>query len=237
MYSSASIHPFEIETLEAELQNAYPQEILRRAVELFGDELVVVTSFQPTGIVTLHMLQEIAPDLPIMTVDTGLLFDETYQLMDQLEQAWRLNLIRVRPSQTVTEQAQTYGNALWLDEPNKCCDLRKVIPLKNALQDYQAWISGVRRDQSSTRAETPIISWDKRNEKIKLCPFATWTESMVWTYIHAYELPYNALHTQGYTSIGCFPCTQAVKEGDDLRAGRWVNHAKTECGIHIQTSL
>ena len=237
MYSSASIHPFEIETLQAELQNAYPQEILRRAVELFGDELVVVTSFQPTGIVTLHMLQEIAPDLPIMTVDTGLLFDETYQLMDQLEQAWGLNLIRVHPSQTVTEQAQTHGKALWLDEPNKCCDLRKVVPLKNALNGYQAWVSGVRRDQSSTRAETPIISWDKRNEKIKLCPFATWTESMIWTYIHAYELPYNALHTQGYTSIGCFPCTQAVKEGEDLRAGRWVNHAKTECGIHIQNPL
>ena len=237
MYSSASIHPFEIETLQAELQNAYPQEILRRTVELFGDELVVVTSFQPTGIVTLHMLQEIAPDLPIMTVDTGLLFDETYQLMDQLEQAWGLNLIRVHPSQTVTEQAQTHGKALWLDEPNKCCDLRKVVPLKNALNGYQAWVSGVRRDQSSTRAETPIISWDKRNEKIKLCPFATWTESMIWTYIHAYELPYNALHTQGYTSIGCFPCTQAVKEGEDLRAGRWVNHAKTECGIHIQNPL
>jgi len=237
VYSSPAIQHPEIETLQAELHNAYPQTILRRAVDMFGDDLVVVTSFQPTGIVTLHMLQEIAPHLSILTVDTNLLFDETYQLMDQLEREWGLNLIRVRPSQSVAEQAQTHGNALWLDEPNKCCELRKVIPLKDALQGYQAWISGVRRDQSASRSETAVVSWDKRNEKVKFCPFATWTESMIWTYIHTYNLPCNALHTQGYSSIGCFPCTQAVKAGDDLRAGRWVQHAKTECGIHVQSAL
>jgi phosphoadenosine phosphosulfate reductase len=221
--------------LDATFETAYPQDALAWAAHTFGDKLAVVTSFQPTGIVTLHMLSEIAPDTPVLTLDTGLLFPETYALMDTLEQRLHLNLIRVRPAQTVAEQADAYGPELWTREPDVCCNLRKTVPLDQALVGYEAWITGLRRDQSAGRANTPIVSWDKKYDKVKLSPFATWTESMIWTYIHAHELPYNTLHDQGYPSIGCYPCTRPVDPGSqDKRAGRWANHTKTECGIHVQ---
>jgi phosphoadenosine phosphosulfate reductase len=220
--------------LNGEFETATPQDVLRWAVETFGKGLALVTSFQPTGIVTLHMLSEIAPRTAVLTLDTGLLFPETYALMDELEQRFNLNLIRIRPAQTVQEQAGTYGSALWERDPDRCCNLRKTVPLEQALAGYDAWIAGLRRDQSQGRASVPVIDWDKKYQKVKLSPFATWTEEMVWTYIHAHELPYNALHDQHYPSIGCYPCTRAVEPGSqDMRAGRWVNRAKTECGLHV----
>ena len=138
---------------------------------------------------------------------------------------------------SIGEQAKSHGANLWEREPDLCCNLRKAVPLDLALSGYDAWITGLRRDQSEGRAHTPVVSWDKKYSKVKLSPFATWTEEMIWTYIHAYELPYNELHDQGYPSIGCYTCTKAVQPGsDDKRAGRWSNHTKTECGIHVQTS-
>jgi phosphoadenosine phosphosulfate reductase len=223
------------QALNARFEDAAPQDILRWAAGQFGDQLTIVTSFQPTGIVTLHMLQEIAPNLTVMTLDTGLLFPETYALIDEVEARLNLNLIRVKPQQTVAEQATTEGDHLWANDPDRCCRLRKTVPLKDALTGYGAWITGLRRDQSEGRKATPIISWDKRNGLVKLSPLATWTERMIWTYMEAYELPYNALHNQNYFSIGCAPCTQAVASGEDTRAGRWAGLAKTECGIHLQT--
>ncbi len=216
------------------LEQSAPQDILRWALDRYGDGLAVVSSFQPTGIVTLHMLSEIAPRTPVLTLDTGLLFPETYALMDALEARLNLNLIRVRPTQTVAQQAITHGDQLWERDPDACCNLRKVVPLGPALHPYSAWITGLRRDQSEGRAVTPIVSWDKRYKKVKLCPFATWTESMIWTYLEAYELPYNTLHDQGYTSIGCLTCTQApAPDSIDMRSGRWANLSKTECGLHV----
>lgn len=223
----------EIAELAARFEAAYPQDILAWAVETYGNQLAVVTSFQPTGIVALHMLREIAPELPIMTIDTGLLFPETYALMDQLEAQLGVTIRRIKPEQTVAQQAQTYGETLWSRDADRCCDLRKVQPLENALRGYAAWVTGLRRDQSVTRASTPIVSWDKRHNMVKLSPFATWDESMIWTYIHAHELPYNELHDQGYPSIGCHTCTRAVLNGEDARAGRWSSLGKTECGIHV----
>jgi phosphoadenosine phosphosulfate reductase len=214
-------------------ENAYPQDILRWAVDQFGSRLTVVTSFQPTGIITLHMLREIAPDLTILTLDTGLLFPETLALTDQLEALWGLNLVRVRPRQTVTQQAAEYGDKLWANDSDLCCQLRKTMPLDAALQPFDAWITGLRRDQSSGRRETPVISWDDKRGMVKLSPFATWTEEMVWTYLHVHDLPYNPLHDQQYPSIGCQPCTRAVAEGEDKRNGRWFGQPKTECGIHF----
>ncbi len=225
---------FELEQLNEQFETVYPQDILRWAAEIYGGKLAVVTSFQPTGIVTLHMLSEIAPDTPILTLDTGLLFPETYTLMDTLEQRLNLNLIRVRPAQTVERQAAVYGDELWTHNPDQCCNLRKTIPLSTALVGYDAWITGLRRDQSSRRQATPLISWDTKYRKIKLSPLATWTEEMIWTYIHAHDLPYNTLHDQNYPSIGCYPCTQPVApDALDSRAGRWIGHDKTECGIHV----
>jgi phosphoadenosine phosphosulfate reductase len=226
-----------IERLNTAFESAYPQDILRWAAETYGDNLVVVTSFQPTGIATLHMLSEIAPHTTVLTLDTGLLFPETYALMDRLEQQLKLRLIRVRPAQTVEQQAVTYGANLWERDPDQCCNLRKTVPLRQSLVGYQAWITGLRRDQSTGRQSTPIVSWDTKYDMVKLSPLVVWTEDMVWTYIHAHDLPYNPLHDQQYPSIGCFPCTQPVAPGADKRAGRWAQHHKTECGIHVSTPL
>ncbi|MBA3869803.1 MAG: phosphoadenylyl-sulfate reductase [Anaerolineae bacterium] len=224
----------DLSTLNTQFENAYPQDILRWAAETHGDQLAVVTSFQPTGIVTLHMLSEVAPNTTVLTLDTGLLFPETYALMDELEARLNLNLIRVKPSLTVEQQAEIHGAELWAREPDQCCAIRKTAPLNEALAGYDAWITGLRRDQSSGRKSTPIVSLDGRYNKVKLSPFATWTEDMIWIYIRANELPYNTLHDQNYPSIGCFPCTQAVvPNAADKRAGRWVGREKTECGIHV----
>lgn len=226
--------PESLPALNPMFEHSAPQDVLRWAVDTYGDHLATVTSFQPTGIVTLHMLSEIAPQTAVLTLDTGLLFPETYALIDSLEQRLNLRLIRVRPAQTVEEQAATYGDKLWERDPDQCCALRKVAPLGPALEGYDAWITGLRRDQSSGRQQTPIVSWDKRYKKVKIAPLATWTEEMVWTYIEAYELPYNPLHDQHYVSIGCLHCTQPVSaDSADKRAGRWAGRGKTECGLHV----
>jgi phosphoadenosine phosphosulfate reductase len=228
-----SFNEAELAALNQRFAGASPQEILKWAAATFGEALAVVTSFQPTGIVTLHMLSEIAPHTAILTLDTELLFPETYALMADLEQRLNLNLIRVKPALSVAEQAAQYGAALWERDPDACCQIRKVAPLGPALAPYQAWVTGLRRDQSG-RGHTPIIGWDKKYQKVKLCPFADWTEAMLWLYIETYELPYNALHDRNYPSIGCNTpvCTQPVLVGGDERAGRWVKHQKSECGLH-----
>ncbi len=211
----------------------YPEDILHWAATTYGERLAVVTSFQITGIVTLHILHELGLAADVVTVDTGLLFPETYDLMNRLQDRLKFNLVPARAELTVEQQAAQYGDALWSRDPDSCCRMRKVVPLDKALVGYDAWITGLRRDQSKTRSTIQAISWDKRNEKVKISPLADWTEEMVWTYIHAYDLPYNPLHDKGYPTIGCWPCTQAVAEGGDMRAGRWVGSSKTECGIHL----
>lgn len=227
----------DLTALNKHFENATPHDILHWAWENFGHDLTLVTSFQPTGLVTLHMLLEFAPDIPVTTLDTGLLFPETVALVDQWEREYGLNLTRVRPRQSVAEQAQTHGEALWAQNPDQCCHLRKTVPLDQALKPYAAWITGLRRDQSDRRKTTPIISLDAKYGIVKLSPLATWTEDMVWTYLLAHELPYNPLHDQNYFSIGCWPCTRATTPGEDKRAGRWSGTAKTECGIHVTQSM
>jgi phosphoadenosine phosphosulfate reductase len=226
----------DLERLRITFEEAYPQDILRWASDLYGSRLAVVTSFGPTGIVTLHMLSQIAPETSILTLDTGLLFRETYELMDELQERLGLTITSVRPEFTVEEQGARFGDALWEREPDKCCFMRKTVPLGKALDGYAAWIAGVRRDQSPQRAQTPIIAWDVRYNLLKINPLATWTEDMVWGYIRAHELPYNRLHDQGYPSIGCHTCTRAVAAEGYSRKGRWGQSGKTECGIHLATT-
>jgi phosphoadenosine phosphosulfate reductase len=223
----------DIAGLNAQFEQEAPQDILAWAAETLADRFALVTSFQPSGLVLTHMLGQIAPHAPIITLDTGLLFPETYALMAQYEREYGITIQRVSPAQTVAEQAGTHGDALWARDPDACCGLRKVAPLRQALTGYEAWITGVRRDQSASRRNTPILAWDTRHNNLKLAPLAAWTEDMVWTYIHAYALPYNLLHDQGYASIGCQPCTRAVAPGEDKRAGRWSGQNKVECGIHL----
>jgi phosphoadenosine phosphosulfate reductase len=222
----------DFDSLNLQLESASPDRLLQWAVETFGDGLAVVTSFQPTGIITLHMLHTLGLRVPVLTLDTGLLFPESVKLIDTLERRFGLALTRVRPGLSLDAQAVQYGAALWEHDPDTCCNLRKVQPLGAALAPYTAWITGVRRDQSQERQHTAFLSPDRRYGKIKLSPFANWTETMVWDYLHAHNLPYNPLHDAGYPSIGCAPCTHPAPS-DNPRGGRWKGHTKTECGIHL----
>lgn len=218
-------------------EEATPQEVLTWAYEQFGDKLALVSSFQITGVATIHMLQQLGITIPVLTLDTGLLFPETDELISRIEARFDLEIQRIRPQQTVAEQAAVYGDNLWERQPNRCCHYRKVLPLREALKPYEAWITGLRRDQGPTRANTPLVSWDEKQQMIKLAPFARWTQQDVWDYIHEHQLPYNTLHDQNYPSIGCVPCTRPILPGqNDLRAGRWSGQSKTECGIHVPTN-
>lgn len=223
----------EIQTCAERFETASPYEILAWASETFADRLAIVTSFQATGIATLHMMQRIAPRTPALTLDTGLLFPETQELMDALEARFELDLRRVKPRQTPAQQARDYGDRLWERNPDRCCHIRKTIPLRGALAGFDAWVTGLRRDQSPGRAATPIVSRDARSGAIKIAPFANWREADVWAYIRENDLPYNRLHDVGYPSIGCWTCTRAASEEDDRRSGRWAKSSKTECGIHL----
>lgn len=230
------INEIDISERQRALEEAPPQHILRWAAQTFGKQLAIVTSFGPTGMVTLHMMSEIAPNTPVLTLDTGLLFPETYALIDEVERLLGLNLIRATPRLSLEAQAAEYGDALWERNSDQCCMLRKTVPLGEALDGYTAWIAGVRRDQSAKRAQVPIIAWDPRYQRIKLNPLATWTEDMVWSYISAHRLPYNPLHDQGYPSIGCLTCTRVVHGSGYSREGRWSDSVKMECGIHLSPS-
>jgi len=229
--------PDHLTELNQQFERGDPQTILRWAVETYGERLALVTSFQPTGLVMLHMLLELAPRISILTLDTGVLFPETYALIERWERDFDLMITRLRPAQTIEQQAETHGAALWSRDPDLCCQLRKTIPLADALRGYDAWITGIRRDQAETRRTSAVIAWDSKYNNVKLAPLATWTEDMVWTYIRAYNLPYNPLHDQRYFSIGCQPCTRAVTPGEEGRAGRWSGQAKTECGIHLAETM
>ncbi|KAA3643502.1 MAG: phosphoadenylyl-sulfate reductase [Chloroflexi bacterium] len=217
-------------------KNTHPQDILHWAVETYQEKLVVVTSFQPTGIVGLHMLQKIAPDLQVITLDTGLLFPETYSLIERLKDHFELNLCCIQPALSLEEQAAQYGEKLWESDPDKCCYFCKVLPLQKNLLNFRAWITGLRRDQSPQRGKIPIVMWDKQFQIAKISPFANWTENMIWEYIKAHDLPYNELHERGFPSIGCEPCTVPISvENTNNRDGRWPRHNKVECGIHFST--
>lgn len=224
----------ELDRLNQQFERQSPKNILRWALDTYGESLAIVTSFQPSGMVILHLLSELKARPTVFTVDTGLLFPETYALMDEVEALFNLNLVRVKTGLSVAQQAQQFGDKLWERDSGQCCQIRKVAPLDDALRGYGAWVTGLRRDQPG-RASTPVIQWDKKHDMVKLSPLAMWDESAVWAHIHGYELPYNALHDQGYASIGCRPevCTAPTAVGGDSRSGRWINSAKTECGIHL----
>lgn len=226
--------PEQLVKLNAYFEHSHPDEILAWGIETYGADIVLGTGFGPSGMFLIHRLYEQDLDMSVFYLDTHLLFEETYELRDRIEQYFGLNITRVNPELTVGEQAQKYGERLWEKDPNLCCRLRKVLPLRNFLTDKKAWVTGVRRSQSSTRQDTQIVEWDPENEVVKINPLVGWTTEEVWDYIYLHELPYNPLHDHGYPSIGCIPCTQPVREEkNDERAGRWNGLEKTECGIHL----
>ncbi len=221
--------------LAQEMEGWSPQEILTWAIQTYRPRLTLACSFGgPSGMVLLDMVMQLAPDTPVFYLDTGFLFPETYRLAEVAAARYGITPIAVRPALGAAEQAAQYGEALWTRDPDRCCELRKVLPQREALKGFDAWISGLRRDQAATRRTTPAVQWDQKFGLVKINPLATWDERSVWRYIAAHDVPYNPLHDQGYPSIGCTHCTRPVAPGEDARAGRWSGFTKTECGLHIQ---
>lgn len=215
------------------LLEASPRETLRWVYDIFGDEAVMATGFGPSGVVLMQLVSEINPGASVFYLDTDLLYPETYALRDELAERFDIRFVRVG-APSLEDQAAQQGDRLWERDPDRCCFIRKVQPLRQFLASRKAWITGIRRDQSHLRAVADVVGWDKANKLVKVNPLALWTEDDVWSYIHLNELPYNPLHDAGFPSIGCMPCTQAVAPGEDPRAGRWRGRAKTECGIHLK---
>lgn len=212
------------------------EETLGWVWERFGKRAQIGTSYQGSGLVIIHHARRLGLDFPVFTLDTGLLFPETYALRDRLEDFFGIHIRELKPSQTVAEQRAEYGGNLWETNPDTCCMLRKVLPLQQHLSGIDVWITGLRRGQSDTRRQTGILElylFDKLREQhiLKLNPMANWSREAVWEYIHRHGIPYNALHDRGYRSIGCWPCTK-LSGGEGERAGRWEGFDKTECGIH-----
>jgi phosphoadenosine phosphosulfate reductase len=226
-------HALAIEHAARAFESAPPEEILTWALDSYPARIVLACSFGgPSGMVTLDMTMRIAPGTPVYYLDTSLLFPETHALVGIAAERYGITPIAVRAELNLEQQSRLHGEALWERDPDRCCGLRKVAPQRAFLQNYDAWISSIRRDQTGARRDTPVVQWDDRFGLVKINPLATWDERMVWTYINAHGLPYNDLHDRNYPSLGCIPCTRAIRDGEDLRAGRWSGRAKAECGLH-----
>jgi phosphoadenosine phosphosulfate reductase len=221
-----------LQALSAEFESSSPETVLTWAVREFGAAIALATGFGPEGCVLVDMLSKIAPDTRIFYLDTDLLFPETYELRDRLEAKYGVAIERQATKLTIEAQAEEFGARLWEREPDRCCNLRKVQPLRQTLSGLDAWITAIRRDQSPARATSGIVETDPKFGLVKINPLANWSTRQVWSYIFRHDVPYNPMHDSGYPSIGCAPCTTAIAAGEDVRSGRWRGLAKTECGLH-----
>ena len=222
----------ELAARAAELEEQPPLDVLRWAVVQYAPRLTFATGFGPEGCVLIDLIGRHSLPIDIFTLDTGLLFPETYELWRQLEQRCGITIRGVTPALSVESQAAAHGDRLWERAPEHCCDMRKVVPLKAELKSVDAWITAIRRDQTAERANALVVEWDAKFQIAKINPLVRWTKREVWAHILEHDVPYNPLHDRGYPSIGCSPCTDVVKPGADDRAGRWRGIAKTECGLH-----
>ena len=221
-----------ISRLNSCLEEKSPEEILQWGMEQFGEGFSIGSAFGASGMALIDMAVRINPDVDIFYIDTDYFFPETLALVDRAQRRYNRPFRRVTADLSVTEQEQTYGLNLYRNDADKCCNIRKVAPMAKALQGSTAWVSALRRDQSPTRAGTPVLRWNEKYGVVKISPLVRWSEADVWAYLHRRNVPYNELHEQNYPSIGCWPCTQPVQPGDDLRAGRWVRLTTLECGLH-----
>lgn len=223
----------QIAEVQAEAESWTPQQVLKWALETFGSNVAISSAFGAEGMVLIDMASRVRKDFRLFTIDTEFLFPETYNLMDRIEQKYGISIEKVYSLLSPETQEFTHGDALWARDPDLCCRLRKVEPLRRKLQELSAWITSIRRDQTSARSGAHRIEWDAKFGLVKVNPIVDWTSKQVWRYIHEHDVPYNELHNQDFPSIGCTHCTRAVKPGEDPRAGRWPGFAKTECGLHI----
>jgi len=209
------------------------EDCLLWAYERFGDKLCLTCSWQKQSSVLVHMVSELGLDIPVIELDTALFFRETYETRERLVAKYGLELIRPDVI-SVAEQHKQEGPNLWETNPDRCCHVRKVEPLERALKGFDAWISGIRREQSLTRKDAQRVEFSERYDVWKIQPLVDWDAKRVDAYIHVNEIPYNPLHDAGYPSIGCIPCTRPVSRDQDERAGRWADSDKIECGIHTK---
>lgn len=229
--------PAHIKWLNEEFSQMPTEEVLAWAWKRFGKRAGIGTSFQGAGLVMIDLARKNGIPFPVFTLDTGLLFKETIELKQRLENYFGFHIEGLVPDLTVEQQAEAQGPELWKHNPDLCCTMRKVFPLRDKLSSLDCWITGLRRQQSDTRSGIGVIElyvFDEATGKdiVKLNPMANWSREKVWEYIHQHKVPYNPLHDSGYRSIGCWPCTKATADGEDERAGRWTGFKKVECGIH-----
>lgn len=218
--------------LSNRFDHAATKDLIEWALATFNHGLSIGTSFGTSGIVLMDLTLQQHPDVDIFYIDTGYFFPETKHLIRRLEERYQRSFRRVSTQLSIADQEKQYGPRLFENDPDLCCHVRKVLPMSQALVDSTAWATAVRRDQAPSRRNTPLVQWSERHNVVKLAPMAHWTEQDIWDYIHEHDLPYNRLHDQNYPSIGCWPCTRAIQPGEDLRAGRWSETEKIECGIH-----
>ena len=214
----------------AELKGANANELLRWTDENFGGNYIVASNMQDAVLVDLAA--KVRPGVDVLFLDTGYHYVETIGTRDAVEAVYDINVVNVTPENSVAKQDELFGKDLFAREPNECCRMRKVEPLGKALQGYSAWVTGIRRVEAPTRANAPLISWDKAFNLVKINPIAAWTDEEMQAYIDGNDVLVNPLVFEGYPSIGCAPCTAKPVEGADPRSGRWAGLSKTECGLH-----
>ena len=218
--------------LADEMEGRPAEDVLAWAADRFAGGIVLTCSWQMQSSVLVDMASRVGADLRIVELDTGLLFPETYETRDRLIERYGLEVERIAPERTVAEQEADEGPELWRRDPDRCCGLRKVAPLRHALAGMDAWVTGIRRVQSPGRLTARKVDLDESRGVVKIQPLVDWTDEDVLGYLYAHDVPYNPLHDRGFPSIGCMPCTRAVAPGEDPRAGRWAHTGKTECGLH-----
>jgi phosphoadenosine phosphosulfate reductase len=226
----------DLEQLKVLAERWKPEQVLAWAFATYGDNIAMATGFGVEGMALLDIAFRVNPDVKVFTGDTEFLFPETYDLIDRVEARYGIKVERLYSELTPEEQERAYGKALWARDPDQCCGLRKVEPLRRKLASLDAWVTAIRRDQTSERAGVRKVDWDEKFNLVKVSPLADWTREAIWSYVVKHDVPYNPLHDRNYPSIGCTHCTRAVQPGEDPRAGRWSGFRKTECGLHTPSS-
>jgi phosphoadenosine phosphosulfate reductase len=225
---------------QAEQVNAETADLLRWASKEFGQDLAFATSLGVEDQALTALIAEFAPEIPVFTLDTGRVFQESYVLLQETQKKYNLDIKVMFPQREAVEtMVAEDGINLFYDSiagRKRCCGVRKIEPLQRALKGNRAWITGLRGAQSVTRTGLPVVQWDGFNSLVKINPLAAWTEEQTWEYVRANDVPYNTLHDDGFLSIGCAPCTRAIKPGEDVRAGRWwwEQPEQKECGLHAR---
>ena len=223
----------DLEQVKIQAETWEAEAALRWAFTTFGDGLAIASGFGVEGMALIDIASRLTRNLRVFTLDTEFLFPETYDLIARTEKRYGIEVERVYSALSPEEQAVTHGPALWGRDPDQCCNLRKVEPLKRKLMQLRAWGTAIRRDQSPARASARKVEWDEKFQLVKINPIVDWTTPQVWNYIFEHDVPYNPLHDQNYPSIGCTHCTRTIRPGEDARAGRWDGFQKTECGLHV----